>query len=163
MVEQVQRELYPERHFLCVFNTLVMMTMRIIMMIMMLLLVMNQCFEKSPGIQLEVGSLVLVEAAVRMVEEPMRKMGGSQMRLSLVPLQRRLVWGRRWTVERKRRGERRRWWRWWGRWRSWWCFPPRRPQPERGNLSKLNWAFFQHLYINLHPLKDTHYTRQYLN
>ena len=104
MVEQVQRELYPERHFLCVFNTLVMMTMRIIMMIMMLLLVMNQCFEKSPGIQLEVGSLVLVEAAVRMVEEQMRKMGGSQMRLSLVPLQRRLVWGRRWTVERKRRG-----------------------------------------------------------
>ena len=73
MVEQVQRELYPERHFLCVFNTLVMMTMRIIMMIMMLLLVMNQCFEKSPGIQLEVGSLVLVEAAVRMVEGQMRR------------------------------------------------------------------------------------------
>lgn len=86
--------------------------------------------ELYPGIQLEVGSLVLVEAAVRMVEGLMRKMGGSQMRLSLVPLQRRLVWGRRWTVERKRRGERRRWWRWWGRWRSWWCFPPRRPQPE---------------------------------
>ena len=57
MVEQVQRELYPERHFLCVFNTLVMMTMRIIMMIMMLLLlVMNQCFENHLAFNWRLGA-----------------------------------------------------------------------------------------------------------